>query len=175
MKKLEPKEQVTKLTLSQQKLIDELYDKHRNMLYNYALSILRDDDMSEEAVQETFRIACTKITTLLEKENKPGWLVNVLKNIIKKAIESKQKAALYIAELPGNFDIEDTGQIDDNVDILYSDLASNRDFQLIKEFVFEKKSIKDIAQEDKISISACKQRLSRARKRLRELIEKQKK
>ena len=178
MKKSEPEKQIVELTPSQQTLINQLYDEHRYMLYNYAFSFFRNEDMSNEAVQETFRIACTKIGTLLQKENKAGWLVNVLKNTIKKAIDSKYKTAQYIAELPDDFDIEDVADdrpVDENVDILYSELAPNKDFQLIKEYVLESKSIKDIAQKYKISIAACKQRLSRGRKRFREEIEKQNK
>ena len=72
MKKSEPEKQIVELTPSQQTLINQLYDEHRYMLYNYAFSFFRNEDMSNEAVQETFRIACTKIGTLLQKENKAG-------------------------------------------------------------------------------------------------------
>ena len=43
---------------------------------------LRDHCLAEEAVQETFRIACAKADRLAESENRQGWLINTLKNVL---------------------------------------------------------------------------------------------
>lgn len=164
-----------KLRPEERQFIDKLYDSQRNMLFNYALSRLGDEEMAQEVVQETFRIACNKIQAVMENSNPAGWLIRALQNVMKKAIGNKQETAKYIAELPDDLFMEDARLVDEDIDLLYSDLVSNADFQLVKKFAVERKTIKDIAQEAEISISACKQRLSRAKKRLRELIEKQNK
>ncbi len=71
-------------------------------------------------------------------------------------------------------DLADNRPVDENVDFLYGDLAKYSEFQLIKRYAVDGKSIKMIAEEDNISISACKKRLSRSKEKMRELMAKQK-
>ena len=64
------------------KLIEQLYFEMYNKLFLYAQSALRDHCLAEEAVQETFRIDCAKADRLAESENRQGWLINTLKNVL---------------------------------------------------------------------------------------------
>ena len=54
------------------KLIEQLYFEMYHKLFLYAQSALRDHSLAEEAVQETFRIACAKADRLAESENRQG-------------------------------------------------------------------------------------------------------
>ena len=60
----------------------------------------------------------------------------------------------------------------EDVDFLYNDLLTHNDYILLKENVLENYSISELAEKYGISINACKERLYRARLRLRKLIKK---
>lgn len=147
--------------------IEALYIKQYDMLLTYAMRILKNSAWAEEAVQETFRIACQKADILYESENKEGWLLNTLKNVISnmeriqfRASRRMEEYAKLLASFP-----ERNNDID--LDVLYKDLASSEEYILIKELVFEQKSIRELAESRGISIAACKKRVQRAKQALR--------
>lgn len=161
----------------QRSIIGDLYNEHYEMLFNYAYSVLRNEDTTEEVIQETFRVACANINKFLESKNKKGWLVRTLQFSIKRFIRQKQTMSKYIARLPDDFDfnnIADERLPDDDVDMLYEDLAQHKDFELLKEFSVNDRPIKEIAEKRNLSIDACTKRLSRIKKKFRDIINKNK-
>ena len=66
--------------MEQRKQLEQLYREMNDLLKGYAYSKLADWSRAEEAVQETFRIACGKQEILLDSENPKGWLMNTLKD-----------------------------------------------------------------------------------------------
>ncbi len=156
-------------------IITYLYNKNYKMLFEYACSILRNKDTSQEVVQETFRVACEKIEDLLKSQDMTGWLVRALQFSIKRYKRQKQTISKYIAQVPDDFDFEnivDERLPDEDVKILYSDLAKHKDFDLLTEFAVDGKPIKEIAEKRHISIDACNKRLSRIKKVFRDKISK---
>ena len=53
----------------------------RDSLFHYANIVLSNASLAEEAVQETFVIACTKQHALENSPNPEGWIMNTLKNV----------------------------------------------------------------------------------------------
>jgi len=167
-----------RLTPQEQDFIDKLYDKQYKMLFNKARSILRDTSISQEVVQDTFYLACKKIDSIMASENPEGWLVRALQYTIIRVMRNKKQAAQYIAQVPENFDfnnIVDERAPNENVETLYSDLTLHKDFELLKEFAVEDKSVKDIAEKHNMSVDTCSKRLSRVKQVFRKLINKQNK
>ena len=120
----------------------------------------------------------------MASENPIGWLVNALKFSIGKIKRKKEQYARTIVLMPVYLDsddnvetsiedIPDTNPPDEDVDFLYSDLSVHKEFQLMKQYAVEDKSIKEIADEQGISINACKQKLYRCRLKLKKLWDKQ--
>lgn len=147
--------------------IEVLYVKQYDMLLTYAMSILKNDALAEEAVQETFRIACQKADVLHKSENKEGWLLNSLKNVISNIERMQFRASRRMEEyaaLLARFPERDNG-ID--LDVLYNNIATSEEYILIKELVFEQKGIRELAESRGISIAACKKRIQRAKQMLR--------
>ena len=106
----------------------------------------------------------------------PFWIRLSISQIIRK----KQQLAQLMVYLPQQADIEfgvemgmedfvDNKPMDEDVDFLYSDLAVHKEFQLIKEFTVEDKSLKDLADKYGVSIRVIEQRLYRARIKIRKL------
>lgn len=172
-----------KLEPHEQKFIDELYNRYYDELFRYAVRFL-DESGAEEAVQNVFMDACGKVDEVMASGNQVGWLVKALRFSIGKLKRSRQRQAEHLIYLPpkpdenfgvnrGLEDFPDTRPVNENLDLLYADLAAQKEFQLVKSFAVEGKSIKNLAQEEKITVGACKTRLHRARESLRSLWKKQ--
>lgn len=188
MKKLRPEEQIINLTPEQEIIIGRLYDENYYNLIKYASCFLSEDD-AEEAVQNLFVDTCKpkQLEKIMEYEKnqqfneQKAWLGKGIKFSISKIRRSKGQFAKLIEYLPPNAneefgvemgieDLPDNTSVDEDIDFLYSDLAVHKEFQLIKRYAVERKSIKEIAEEDDISLAACRKRISRAREKIRELM-----
>ena len=67
----------------QDRLLEELYREMYSVLLCYANAALKDKALAEEAVQDTFRIACAKADDLSASVNPRGWLMLTLKNVLR--------------------------------------------------------------------------------------------
>ena len=146
--------------------IEQLYREMFLKLYIYALKTVRDPSLAEEAVQNTFCIACERENKLLESKNPRGWLMNVLKNVIRNSLRERAKLAVAIMDVLEENDTEVATSHDLDLDTLYSDVAKTEDFQLLKRLALEDCSILEISEDLGLSIETCKKRVQRARKRL---------
>ena len=67
----------------QKRMIAELYQELYDKLMVYARVNLESESLAEEAVQETFHIACQKPDSVCGSANPQGWLVDTLKNTVR--------------------------------------------------------------------------------------------
>lgn len=156
------------LHINQENEIRKLYLEMYGLLMGYARSILQDYALAEEAVQETFRIACSKPDNLLTSENPKGWLINTLKNVLRNTRRSKAKTNTLLAALLQSDQWKVDGSYDEiGVDVLYSNVSEDKDFQLIKKIVLEQRTMLEAANELGITVEACTKRFQRAKKSLR--------
>ena len=141
----------------------ELYDR----MLAYACSALGSDLLGEEAVQETFRIACQKPQSVCSSPNPQGWIVETLKYTIRN-IRSSQASTKRMLERYVLTQVDDITILEDQISIsvLYENVASSEEFQLLREFAIEKRSHQEMAAKRGITISACKKRLQRAKESL---------
>lgn len=171
------------LDKDEDQFISALYEDMFNKLLMYANTALSNRSLAEEAVQETFRIACMKIDDVKASENPRGWLVLTLKNVIRnmqRELASLNK--LFVTSVSiydENFMEKTADQIDVNkrvenseVDILYSDLLSPDEYKLLKMIVLYKYSIREAATEFGVSLETCKKRIQRIKKKMRNILEK---
>ncbi|WP_455718659.1 RNA polymerase sigma factor [Anaerosporobacter sp.] len=153
--------------------IEKLYKEMYHSMLAYAQKSLNGRILAEEAVQDTFRIACAKAENLLSCPNPKGWLLNTLKHVIRNIIRNRAYLNhLVIASLDFDENISHEKEyIDDiEIDLLFSDLADNEDYKLIKKIALDKCTILEVAEEIGISVEACHKRVQRARKRLKKQI-----
>ena len=71
------------LDRQQDEFVSRYYKEMYQQLMVYARSSLSNPSLAEEAVQDTFRIACAKIDDFMSSPNPQGWLVLVLRNVIR--------------------------------------------------------------------------------------------
>ena len=153
------------------KEIERLYLQMFSMLFEYARSVLPNDALAEEAVQDTFRIACQKPESLCTSPNPEGWLVNTLKNVLCNMERSRGIAKRI---LHGYFAANITELTTTNdkvaVEILYDDIADTEEFKLLKEMAIDGRSYLEMSQSRNISIDTCRKRVQRAKEILRRKI-----
>ena len=159
------------MNAEQRQRIGELYLEIYDTLMAYARCSLDGESLAEEAVQETFRIACQKPDALCNSPNPQGWLMLTLKNTIRN-IRSSRATAKKIMEkylLTQNREIafwEDTIQLN----ILYENVADTEEFKLLSELAIEGRSHEEMAKARGITINACKKRVQRAKEKLQRKI-----
>jgi len=151
----------------------EFIEMHFDMMYrnliSYAMCSLNDISLSEEAVQDTFRIACSKIDLVYTSENPKGWLVNTLRNFIRNIHKSRRVLNKYFVSVMDLEEIEDSKNYADyGFELIFGDIAKSEDFKLLIKIVLDKCTMLEAANEFGITVDACKKRVQRIKKKLKE-------
>ena len=153
---------------SQRQWIEQLYVEMYEKLLAYASSIFKEDGLAEEAVQETFRIACQKSDQLCDSENPRGWLVNTLKFTMRNMKRSRESGQQLLSRYLA-LQTEAVAFSEDKVrlEVMYEDVADLEEFKLVKEMAVDGRSHLEMARSRGISVVACKKRMQRAKEILR--------
>lgn len=153
------------------RIIEDLYIDMYPKLLRYASNALGDPHLAEEAVQDTFRIACVKSEQLMASQNRQGWLTNTLKYVIRNTRRSQAKfnSLFKIITTEAQISLE---KVEDNVDLaMYcTTVLGKEDFWLVKQIIIEKRTMLDASNEIGISVNACKKRIQRAKEKLKDAI-----
>ena len=155
------------MDVTHSKMIEELYLEMFDKLKAYARSVLENEALAEEAVQETFRIACQKPEDVCSCPNPQGWIFITLKHTIHN-IQSNRATAKRILEMYLLVEAGETAFSDDKlrIEIAYENVADTEEFQLLKEMAIEGRSHEEMAAARGITVSACKKRVQRAKEKL---------
>lgn len=156
------------MTKEEREKIEKLYLEMYDLLLSYSLSSLQNEGLAEEAVQETFRIVCMKPEALFGSPNPKGWLLNTLKYTISNITRSRTAAtrlmAVYMTSQDPDLLVSEDGM---PLEVMYEDIASTDEFQLIREMAIEGRSHLEMAKTRGITVAACKKRVQRAKEYLR--------
>lgn len=154
------------------KQIESLYMEMFDKLMVYARAGLENEALAEEAVQETFHIACQKPEKLCSSPNPQGWLVITLRNTIRN-MKSSRATAVRIVEKYLLTQLKEVSFSEDRVqlNVLYKNVADTEEFKLLLEMAIEGKSHVEMAKSRGITVSACKKRVQRAKEKLQKKLE----
>ena len=145
--------------------LEQLYKETYPALQVYAMRILRNDAMAEEAIQDAFCIACAKRDQFLSSPNPQGWIMLTLKHVMQNMLRAQAKQQKHLS-LDAGVALPAGGPELVSVDVLFSDVSKSEDFQLLKRVALDHYTMPELAWELGISVEACKKRVQRARKRL---------
>lgn len=138
-------------------------------MYRVAEAMLKNDDDALDCIQETIMRAYKNINKLEKKEYFKTWLIRILINTCNDTLERRKKIIEYreyaSPELKDGFNMDEV-EVRDAVDKLEPELKL-----LVILYYFEDMSVKDIAGSLEIAEGTVKSRLSRARNRLKEILE----
>lgn len=148
--------------------VEQLYRDMYPVLHVYALRILEDPALAEEAIQDAFCIACAKREQFLSSASPRRWIMCTLKHVMQNMLRTQAKLRALLQSLDGEEGLPAGSQELVSVDVLFGDIADSEDFRLLKRIALDRCTILEVAQEMDISVETCKKRVQRARKRLRE-------
>ena len=148
--------------------ITTLYREMYGRMVAYASSVLGERNLAEEAVQDTFCIFCLKAEDILGHENLQGWLMRTLQNVMRNMQRHRAVMNRLIMRSLQAEQLEELLVYDqEDVDLLYGDLAAQADFQLLKRVVLDGCTMLEAAEEYGITVEACKKRIQRIRAHLK--------
>ena len=155
--------------------LEELYRELFPKLWRYALTALRDPERAREVVQDTFHEAVRRIDVLMEHGNPRGWLMETLKNKIKRAERDFNHYVLHFLSLHSDLAQEDRALAAEDpvfpgtVDILREirDFLPPDDWELLREIALEKRTYLTVSRELGINVWTCQKRVQSIREKLR--------
>lgn len=150
----------------------ELIEQCKLSMSRTALAILHSEEDAVDAISETVLIAFTKLCGLRQPKYFKTWLTRILIYQCYHLLRQRQKA-ISLDAVPEGLGEIDCGEERDNViDIqcVLQELREN-DKLILTLFYLEDLSVREIAEMLHIREDAVKTRLSRSRKRFRELYE----
>lgn len=147
--------------------LELLYCEMYDWLFGYACGALSDSSRAEEAVQETFRIACDKPAAVWECGNPKGWLVNTLKGVLRNFSRKDARDSQVLIPLQEHYVREQAEEL--SPELLYQDLAGTREYELMKA-VSDGHSVRELSDQLGISENTCKKRIQRSRTYLKKRI-----
>lgn len=152
--------------------LEELFRIRYLPMLHYAISSMRNPELAEEAVQETFRIAWTKIDNLATSPNPNGWLLVTLKHVLSNM--RRTKSALFRLEkecavhcLPS----KPSAHSELDPEIYLSGILSSESWEILK-LSIEGYTCNEIAQRCGKTPEACKKQLQRSKQKLLQHLEK---
>lgn len=152
------------MTAEQNQFLSERYHEKRKFLLEYAQSSLHNYALSEEAVQQTFEIACRKIDDFCNSPNPDGWLTKTLTFVVRN-IESRQRSERRVIAMSDDYrpDLVPAPEVPLPLRVTYGSLVDTPQFRLLYEAEVLGHTLAEIAKELGISEPACKKRAERAR------------
>lgn len=154
----------------QREFVEKVYSEFYKPLLIYARNVCSDYDEAEDLVQETFRVGCKKIDEFMSSPNPKGWITNTLKHLNENNKRLKFRSTMLMAE----YDILNDEQLkheDEYISLMYSDLISQDDREILEMFSVKGFTISEIAEKLNIPISVCNKRIQRARKKLQKALD----
>lgn len=151
--------------------LEQLYRLHFDTVQIHAFGHVQDWDSAQEAAQETFRIACEKMDTLLASENQIGWLKQTAKYVCLNMLRCRQQQQMRLLSLDELTDDRQPSRFD-----TYSMDATERfrgsidaeDIDLLNRIFVEHQTYQMVAKSLGISLWACYKRVQRLTKKLQE-------
>lgn len=167
-------------TEEEKRRFEVLYNEYGSTVYNYAYHILKDVQLSEDAVSEAFFSLARHMDKIQDRSDKDArnYLIVIAKNRAKKMAENQSRTAPVEEVWPDSADPEDVELETDSRDIRDRLLEAIRSMDekyadvVIMKYYYQFKEA-EIAHELGVTLETVKIRLHRARKQLREMLEKE--
>ena len=145
---------------------ERLVIENQLSMYRFAMSILKNSNDAEDAVSETFLTAYEHLSSLNKNDSFKAWMMTILVNVSKKMLRKKKRVVLY----------DDLGLFEKSTDegsceMWEAVLTLNAKYaKVVILYYYEGFSTREIARILHIPEGTVKSRLSRARRKLHQII-----
>jgi len=147
-------------------VLEEIIEKYSNMVYRLALSRVKNKENAEDVYQEVFFRLSRNKPIFKDEDHKKAWLIRVTINCSKTLISSSWFKNTAPLEQEIKFETKERH------DVYYAVMELPVKYRTIVHlFYYEGLKINEISRALHINESTVKTRLSRARQKLKELME----
>lgn len=149
--------------------ITEIVNRNSNMVYRLAFAQMKNENDADDVYQEVFYRYIRKKPLFENFEHEKAWFIRVTLNCSKTSLKSFWKTK--VCELDESFEAV---EIEEDSLITALSKLPKKYSAVLHLFYYEDMSIKDIANSLNLSEGNVGMLLSRARKKLKEILEKEK-
>ncbi len=174
---MDEKELIVKLKRNDRKAQEEFVRKYSGFLYNVALQILRRKDLAEDVVEDTLLIGLKKIGSFKGKSKLSTWLYRIASNRAKQVILSEIKEDTLKEKIADSSNVNDfmPSEYEKNrkKEIIWKamELLKDSDREVITLVDIQNLKYEKVAEILGVPIGTVRSRISRARERLKKIIE----
>jgi len=186
-------ELIKKIKRGNKELFSEIVNKYKRVVYNHAYSFLRNKEEAEDTAQEIFTTIYKNIKSFREESKLGTWIYRITVNICKNKLKQlKRKNQNIIEEIPEWDEDSEENPIEEKLkdkdertpdNVLVSDEIKKIVFKRMGELAEEQRKVlilrdidglsyEEIGKILKLSVSAVKSKIFRARENLREKLKK---
>ena len=169
---------IEQLNASSMEAFSALYDKYAGMVFNFTLSILKDDCISEDITQSCFALMWSRRASISPDGNLPAWLYVVARNAVFKEVRRQVTASKYLDYLSNNDNADsqendltemDTAVIMSEAEAAIAALPESRR-KIYKMRFIEGLSVHEISERLDISPKTVETQIARAKNAIRQRI-----
>lgn len=152
---------------------DTLFDRHRNSVFNFACTMLKDFTKAEDVMQETFLSVARAAKSYEPRGRFRTWMMKIVRNSCLNRIESERRRRAAIAESSLEFITPSSPEppslerieTDERVAVICRAISNlpERQREAIALYAFEQMQYKEIAQVLDMPINTVKTLIHRAR------------
>lgn len=150
-----------------------LYKLSKNSIYAYALSILKNPDDAEDAMQDTY-LKIRAAAHLYNAKGKPmAWILTITRNICLMKLRQKKNISPYVLEeIPPELDLNQIEDLEDRIVIKAAlQILSDEEFQIIILHAVSGFKHREISSFLQLPISTVLSKYNRALKKLKSELE----
>ena len=156
-----------------EQFLERLMDEYGNTVLRMCYLYLKDYQLAEDAVQETFIKAMKSYESFEHKSSEKTWLIRIAINCCKNIMRNRwfkirQNNPEENAERTGNDSIDDFLE-KDSISAAVMKLQAN-DRQIIVLHYYQELSVKEIAAVNEKTENTTRQRLKRERSKMRKIL-----
>ena len=178
IKKISDEELIDLITQTgDMELFGELYDRYGNKVYRKVISMVKDLEMSKDLSQEILVKAFLSLAKFQGKSKFSTWLYMITYNYCIDFLRKKRRKLERETDLNESL-FKETGGDNDDRELLEMELdrltvllerIPTEDKTMLLMFYQDEMSVNDLQEYFKLGASAVKMRLSRARKKIKDL------
>ena len=151
--------------------IDRLCNEYGEALYQYAARRIHNPEITKDLVQEVFLLLTIQISHVYAHQNPQGWLFKVLENLIMREAKKSQRSEVLLS----SEEIAQLGRPDEHFFQLLPRGLTDSEQELLILRIEKKWDYETIAEYKGLTIDACRQRMSRAIRKCRKLLQQEEK
>ena len=165
MHDLSHEELLKKYQESDPQAFDEFYRRTSTLIYNYLLSILRNQTDAQDALQDTFLNIHRSVASFDPQKNALAWVFTIARHAAFKRIKKRQPNLDEEITWQG-ITIEEQLEIRQHLQQLLDNLKESERLLIVERFINEK-SFSDLADRLELTEQTVRQRISRLLRKIR--------